>query len=269
MKKTFLDHVLDWAGRIAITAILGFVLLPFVVVAIASFNDSAILSFPPKDWSLRWYANVFEYRDFAEGFVNSLKVAAIGATIGLVAGAGFAYVLDRYDFALKGLLNGVLMSPLIIPNFTIGLGLLILSAAASLPRSLWLVVTVHVIIVLPFVVRSVYVSLRNFDRRFEYAAESLGGTPRHILFTITLPLLLPGLVSGGMFAAILSFNEFTASLFVVNQSTQTLPVAMYNYVREYADPTLAAVSVLYVVVVAATLIVVHKFFRLEKVLNVE
>lgn len=269
MKKSVLDHVLDWAGRIMLIAILGFVILPFVVVAIASFNDSAILSFPPKGWSLRWYANAFEYRDFGEGVVNSLKVAALGATVALVAGAGFAYVLDRYDFALKGVLNGVLMSPLIIPNFTIGLGLLILSAAASLPRSIWLVVTVHVIIVMPFVVRSVYVSLKNFERGYELAAESLGGTPQHVLFTVTLPLLLPGLVSGGLFAAILSFNEFTASLFVVNQSTQTLPVAMYNYVREYADPTLAAVSVLYVAVVAAALIVVHKIFRLEKVLNVE
>ena len=269
MKKTLLDHVLDWSGRIVLAAILTFLLLPFIVVAIASFNDSAILSFPPKAWSFRWYANVFEYRDFGEGLVNSLKVAAIGATIALVAGAGFAYVLDRYDFALKGMLSGILMSPLIIPNFTIGLGLLILSAAAALPRSIGLVVAVHVIIVMPFVVRSVYVSLRNFERRYEQAAESLGGRPWHVLLTVTLPLLLPGLVSGGLFAAILSFNEFTASLFVVNQSTQTLPVVMYNYVREYADPTLAAVSILYVAVVAVTLFIVHKIFRLEKVLNVE
>ncbi|WP_075222507.1 ABC transporter permease [Acuticoccus yangtzensis] len=269
MKKSLTDHILDCTGRIVIALILAFVLLPFVVVATASLNDSAILSFPPKSISLRWYANVFEYRDFGEGLVNSLKVAAIGAAIAVVAGAGFAYVLDRYDFAFKATLNGILMSSLVIPNFTIGLGLLILSAAAALPRSIWLVVTVHVIIVLPFVVRSVYVSLRNFEKRYEQAAESLGGTPGHVLLTITLPLLMPGLVSGALFAAILSFNEFTASLFVVNQSTQTLPVAMYNYVREYADPTLAAMSVIYVAVVAAALLVVHKIFRLEKVLNVE
>ncbi|WP_353476110.1 ABC transporter permease (plasmid) [Salipiger sp. H15] len=269
MKKTPLDHLLDWSGRILLTLILGFVLLPFVVVAIASFNDGAILSFPPKSWSLRWYANAFEYRDFGEGLLNSLRIAAFGAVIALIAGAGFAYVLNRYEFPLKGLLNGILMSSLVIPNFTIGLGLLILSAAASLPRSMWLVVAVHVIIVMPFVVRSVYVSLQNFERRYEQAAESLGAGPRHVLLTITLPLLMPGLISGGLFAAILSFNEFTASLFVVNQRTQTLPVAMYNYVREYADPTLAAVSVIYVIVVALILLIVHKFFRLEKVLNVE
>ncbi|MCJ8140948.1 ABC transporter permease [Falsirhodobacter halotolerans] len=269
MKKTALDHLLDWGGRIVLGAILAFVLLPFVVVAIASFNDGAILSFPPKAWSLRWYANAFEYRDFGAGLRNSLKIAGMGAAIALIAGAGFAYVIDRYDFALKRTLNAVLMSPLIIPNFTIGLGLLVLSAAVSMPRSLGLVVATHVIIVLPFVVRSVYVSLQNFERRYEQAAESLGGTPAHVLRTVTLPLLVPGLVSGGLFAAILSFNEFTASLFVVNQSTQTLPVAMYNYVREYADPTLAAVSVIYVLVVAAILMIVHRFFRLEKVLNVE
>ncbi|MDT0681098.1 ABC transporter permease [Roseicyclus sp. F158] len=269
MKKSFLDRLLDWAGRIVIALILGFILLPFLVVAIASLNESAILSFPPKSLSLHWYANAFEYRDFADGLVNSLKVAAIGAVIAMIVGSGFAYALDRYEFSLKSVLNGILMSPLIIPNFTIGLGLLILAASASLPRSLWLVVSVHVIIVLPFVVRSVYVSLRNFDRAYESAAESLGGSPLHVLLTITLPLLVPGLVSGGLFAAILSFNEFTASLFVVNQRTQTLPVAMYNYVREYADPTLAAVSVMYVIVVAAMLLIVHKVFRLEKVLNVE
>ncbi len=99
-----------------------------------------------------------------------------------------------------------------------------------------MVVACHVVLVLPFVLRSVYVSLRNLDRRLELAAASLGAPPHRVLITVTLPLLLPGLVSGWLFAAILSFNEFTASLFVTAQRTQTLPVAMYNYVREYADP---------------------------------
>lgn len=269
MKRSLLDHLLDWSGRILVALILGFVLLPFIVVLIASFNDSAILAFPPKDWSLRWYAHVFEYDDFAEGLTNSLIIAAFGSTIALVAGAGFAFVLNRYEFRLKASLNAVLMSPLIIPNFTIGLGLLILAASASLPRSMPLVVFLHVIIVLPFVIRSVYVSLQNFERRLEEAAESLGARPGRVLLTVTAPLLVPGLAAGWLFAAILSFNEFTASLFVVNSRTQTLPVAMYNYVREYADPTLAALSVIYVVVTALMLIFAHVAFRLEKVLNVD
>jgi putative spermidine/putrescine transport system permease protein len=84
-----------------------------------------------------------------------------------------------------------------------------------------------------------------------------------------LPLLLPGLVSGWLFAAILSFNEFTASLFVTAQNTQTLPVALYNYVREYADPSMAAISVMYIVVTATLLTFANVFLGLGKVLNVE
>jgi putative spermidine/putrescine transport system permease protein len=131
------------------------------------------------------------------------------------------------------------------------------------------VVAVHVILVLPFVLRSVYVSLRNFDRRLEQAAESLGASPARVLLTITVPLLLPGLVSGWLLAAILSFNEFTASLFVTGQRTQTLPVAMYNYVREYADPSMAAISVLYIAATATLLAFANLYLGLGKVLNVE
>jgi putative spermidine/putrescine transport system permease protein len=86
---------------------------------------------------------------------------------------------------------------------------------------------------------------------------------------VTLPLLLPGLCSGWLFAAILSFNEFSASLFVTAQRTQTLPVAMYNYVREYADPTMAALSVMFIVVTAALLTIANAWLGLGKVLNVE
>ena len=125
------------------------------------------------------------------------------------------------------------------------------------------------ILVLPFVLRSVYVSLRNLDQRLELAAASLGAPPHRVLVTITLPLLLPGLVSGWLFAAILSFNEFTASLFVTSQRTQTLPVAMYNYVRDYADPSMAALSVMYIVATAALLTFANAFLGLGKVLNVE
>src|SRR4029077_9439206 len=127
----------------------------------------------------------------------------------------------------------------------------------------------HIVLVRPFVLRSVYISLRNLDPRLELAAESLGARPARVLFTVTLPLLVPGLVSGWLFAAILSFNEFTASLFVTGQRTQTLPVAMYNYVREYADPSMAALSVIYIVGIGIVLILANAFLGLGKVLNVE
>lgn len=256
-------------GSVAIIAILAFVLLPAVVVTLAAFNSRAILSFPPESWSWRWFVKAIAYEDFQVGFRNGLIVTAWASSIALVAGAAFAFAIERYDFAGKRLLETVLVSPLVVPHFTVGLGFLILAAQLDLARGYAVIVACHIVLVFPFVLRSVYVSLRNLDPHLELAAASLGAPPYRVLVTVTLPLLLPGLVGGWLFAAILSFNEFTASLFVTVQRTQTLPVALYNYVREYADPSMAAVSVIYIVVTAALLSLANAFLGLAKVLNVD
>ncbi|MGH8428978.1 MAG: ABC transporter permease [Solimonas sp.] len=269
MPRPLSQRALRAAGVLVVVAILGFLVLPAVVVAIAAVNDRAILSFPPQGLSWRWFVKALTYPDFQAGFRNGLIVTAWASSIALVVGAAFAFALDRYQFRLKSSIETVLLSPLVIPHFTVGLGFLILAAQLGMARGFPVVVACHVVLVLPFVLRSVYVSLRNLDRRLELAAASLGAPPHRVLLTVTVPLLLPGLVSGWLFAAILSFNEFTASLFVTAQRTQTLPVAMYNYVREYADPSMAAVSVIYIVVTATLLVIANAFLGLGKVLNVE
>jgi putative spermidine/putrescine transport system permease protein len=269
MPRSLYQRLLGFVGKLVVFLFLGFLVLPAVVVTIAAFNDKAILSFPPQAWSLRWFARAIEYQDFRDGFRNGLIVTLWSSTIALLVGATFAFALDRYQFRLKKLIEGVLLSPLFIPHFTVGLGFLILAAQIGWARTYAVVIVCHVVLVLPFVLRSVYVSLRNLDQSYELAAASLGAPPLRVLATITLPLLLPGLVSGWLFAAILSFNEFTASLFVTAQRTQTLPVAMYNYVREFADPSMAALSVMYIVATAALLIFANAFLGLGKVLNIE
>jgi putative spermidine/putrescine transport system permease protein len=269
MPRSPFQRLLTMIGTLVVLAVLGFLVLPAVVVTLAAFNEKALLSFPPESFSLQWFAKAIAYEDFRAGFRNGLIVTAWSSTIALMVGATFAFAIDRYRFRFKTAIEGVLVSPLVIPHFTVGLGFLILAAQIGLTRSYAIVVACHVVLVLPFVLRSVYVSLRNLDQRLELAASSLGAPPYRVLATITLPLLVPGLVSGWLFAAILSFNEFTASLFVTAQRTQTLPVAMYNYVREYADPSMAAVSVMYIVATAALLTFANAFLGLGKVLNVE
>jgi putative spermidine/putrescine transport system permease protein len=261
-----------WPGkfsRLFVTVVLGFLILPPLVVTIAAFNDKALLAFPPERVSLRWFTKALTYEDFRTGFQNGLTVTLWASTMALLIGAAFAFAIDRYKFRLKRTVEAVLLSSLLVPHFTIGLGFLILAAQIDLARSYTVVVACHIVLVLPFVLRSVYVSLRNFDRTLELAASSLGASPGRVLTTVTVPLLVPGLVSGWLLAAILSFNEFTASLFVTGQRTQTLPVAMYNYVREYADPSMAAISVLYIVSTAALLTFANIYLGLGKVLNVE
>ncbi|RBL86908.1 ABC transporter permease [Streptomyces cavourensis] len=252
-----------------VAALLAFVLLPVVVVTLASFNDKALLSFPPEQWSVRWFQRVFAYPDFQQGFRASLVVVGWASSLALVIGTALAIAVKRMGFPGKDLLQAVLLSPLVIPHFTLGLGLLILVAQLDMDRGYGLVILCHVMLVLPFVMRSVYVSMENIDERLEQAAASLGASPLKVLLTVTVPLLAPGLFGGWLFAAIMSFSEFTASLFVTTQATQTLPVAMYNYVREFADPTLAALSVVYIAVTASLLAFANYFLGLGRILNIE
>jgi putative spermidine/putrescine transport system permease protein len=269
MPRSPFQRLLALAGAFVVLAILSFLLLPVVVVSMAAFNGKALLSFPPQNLSWHWFVNAIRYPDFQDGLRNGLIVTPWAASVALVIGAAFAIAIDRYRFRFKAVLEGVLVSPLFVPHFTVGLGFLILAFQVSLVNTYLVVIVCHVVLVLPFVLRSVYVSLRNLDRRLELAAASLGAPPHRVLMTVTLPLLLPGLVSGWLFAAMLSFNEFTASLFVTGQPTKTLPVAMYDYVREYADPSMAALSVMYIVSIAVLLIVANAYLGLGKVLNVD
>lgn len=267
--KPSLPLPLRLGAPLLVGLILAFVLLPVFVVAMASFNDKALLTFPPETWSWRWYARVFTYPDFQQGFHASLIVMAWTSFLALITGTALAIAVKRMGFPGKDLLQAILLSPLVIPHFTLGLGLLILVAELDVDRGYALVILCHVMLVLPFVMRSVYVSMENIDERLEQAAASLGASPLKVLFTVTVPLLAPGLFGGWLFAAIMSFSEFTASLFVTTQATQTLPVAMYNYVREFADPTLAALSVVYIVVTASLLAFANYFLGLGKILNIE
>lgn len=262
-------RALDWALRLLLFGILGFLVLPAVVVTVAAFSDRAILAFPPTGFSWRWFEKALTYEDFRAGVRNGAIVMLFASSIALVIGTGAAIAIDRYRFRGRATLEALLLSPLVVPHFTVGLGFLILAAQMGLARSFTVVVACHVVLVLPFVLRSVHVSLRNLDGRLEQAAASLGAPPRRVLFTVTLPLLAPGLAGGWLFAAILSFNEFTASLFVTAQRTQTLPVAMYNYVREYADPSMAALSALYIAVTALLLTLANRFLGLGRILAIE
>lgn len=269
MTRSMNDKLITLAGRLLVAAILIFVLLPTFVVLISSFSSTSVLSFPPKGWTLRWFERAVNYDDFRHGVYSGLIVTACASSLAVVIGTTLAIAIERYSLPCKRALEGVLLSPLFIPHFTIGLGLLMLVSQLNIGHGYPLVIFCHIWLMLPFVLRSIYVSLKNLEQRIEVAAASLGASPLRVIWTITVPLILPGLMGGWLFAAILSFNEFTASLFITTQATQTLSVAMYNYVREFADPTLAALSVIYIAITAAILIIANKYLGLGKIMNIE
>jgi putative spermidine/putrescine transport system permease protein len=239
--------------RVAVVLLLAFMTLPTVVVVAVSFNPTAILSFPPTGVSLRWYENVLTYPQFQRAAVNSVLVTGMSVALALPAGTLAAVALERGRLRGRHVWAAVLLSPLVVPGVAAGLGFLILAAALGLLRSRAVLVAAHVALVLPFVVRSVWVSVRNLDPALERAAASLGATPWRAFRRVTLPLLRPGLFAGLLFAVVVSLNEFVVSLFISNRVTEILPVAMFTYVVNYTDPTIAALSSLFI---AATFVVV-------------
>jgi putative spermidine/putrescine transport system permease protein len=251
--------------RLAVVALVAFMTLPTVVVIAVSFNPTAILSFPPTGVSLRWYGNVLGYPQFQRAALNSLLVTGGAVAVALPIGTLAALALERARLRRPTLWATLLLSPLVVPGVAAGLGFLILASALGLLRSRSVLVAAHVALVLPFVVRSVWVSVRNLDPALERAAASLGATPRRVFRRVTLPLLRPGLFAGLLFAVVVSLNEFVVSLFISNRVTEILPVAMFTYVVNYTDPTIAALSSLFIVATFLAVWLADRYLGLGRV----
>jgi len=256
-------------ARLVVLALVLFMTLPTLVVVVASVNSTAILSFPPQGLSLRWYENALTYPQFRRAAVNSLVVTAASAALALPIGTAAALALVRYPVRLRGLWNTALLSPLVIPGVAAGLGLLILAARLGLLANRGVLIAAHVVLVLPFVIRSVMVSVANLDPLLERAAASLGARPWRVFRRVTLPLLRPGLFAALLFAVIVSANEFVVSLFVSTRVTEILPVAMFTYVVNYTDPTMAALSTLFVAATFAAVFLADRLLHLARVFQIE
>jgi putative spermidine/putrescine transport system permease protein len=252
-----------------VAVILTYMTLPTLVVLMTSVNPTEILAFPPLGFSLKWYAKALTYPDFQVAFKNGLIVTGFASTLAVAVGSGFAFLIYHYDFTGRRLLEGVLWSPLIIPHFTLGFGFLLLGGMLDLNQGYVMIVAAHTVLVMPFVTRAVYVSLANVDPNLGRAAANLGASPFHVLTRITLPLIVPGMAGGWLVAAILSLTEFTASLYVTGSRTQTLPVSMYNYIREYADPTVSAVSAMLIIATTLIMLLADRLFGLRRVLAID
>ncbi len=256
-------------GRLIVLALVAFMTLPTVIVVVASLNPTAILSFPPQGISLRWYENALTYPQFRRAAVNSLVVTAASAGLALPIGTAAAIALARYPLRLRGLWNASLLSPLVVPGVAAGLGLLILAARLGLLATRLVLIVAHVVLVVPFVIRSAMVSVANVDPMLERAAASLGARPWRVFWRVTLPLLRPGLFAALLFAVIVSVNEFVVSLFVSTRVTEILPVAMFTYVVNYTDPTMAALSTLFVAATFVVVFLADRVLRLSRVFQIE
>ena len=246
--------------------VIGFMLAPLVVVCLVAFTPENTLTLPTTSFSLRWFRAVFEHPDFMQSFWNSLWLALGSATLATLLAVPAGLAITRFQFAGREFLNGLFLSPLVIPHLVLGVALLRLFALVGGSGSFGFLVFAHALIVTPYTLRLVVAALVGFDRSAEQAAASLGAGRLTVFRRITLPMILPGVTGGWMLAFINSFDEVTMSIFVTSPSTVTLPVRMYMYATESIDPLMAAVSALMVGVTALAMVLLDRVYGLDRVL---
>lgn len=246
-------------GAVAI-AVLAFLLAPILIVVLASFNDAQVLSFPIQSFSLRWYAAFLKDFELIESLKVSLVVAAVATVASLALGVPAAFSIARYSFPGRNAVSAFLLSPLLIPLVALGLAVLLVYAMIGVRPSLTGFILMHILITVPYVIRTVLAVLTQINPALEEAALSLGADDFRTKWYITLPLLRPGLIAGGFFAFMTSLDNVPVSVFLGSSRMTTLPVRIYSQIESYGiDPVFAAIST---VIIAATLLIMIMLDRL-------
>jgi putative spermidine/putrescine transport system permease protein len=236
----------EQTARVAVWAMafvaVVFLLTPLVVTVAVSFGSSAIFTLPPPDWSFKWYARLATTRGLASALITSVEIAALSTLIALFLGTLCSIALVRGRFPGREAISTFLVSPLMLPGLVIGIAMLQGFRAVGL-REVWTSLLVaHVVITIPFVVRTVFGALSLFDFSLIDAARTLGCSYLAALRKVLAPALAPAFLTSGMFAFLASMDNYPISIFFTDAWTKTLPIQMLQYVEESPDPTIAAIS---------------------------
>src|SRR6187401_2408922 len=223
-------------------AIVAFLLLPIAIVIVFALNPTPYIAFPPVGVTLRWFIKFFSSAEFMSALWLSFYVAVIVVVLSTVIGAMCALAIARGNLPGARLLTTLFLSPLMLPAILTGLALFQVFMLSGVGRPVWGLVAGHTLVAVPYVLRTTLAVLHNFDHRIEEAAAMLGASPIRVFFEITLPLIRPGVFAGGVFAFIVSFDQFPVSLFLVVPKGETLPVVLFNYMKFDLDGAIAAAS---------------------------
>lgn len=229
-----------------------FLLGPIVIAVIVGFSSGSRLEFPIPGVSLRWFREALSNIHYQQGLWNSLVIGLGNAVIATVVGTCAALALNRYVFTGRAIMQVMMMLPLAMPGIILGLGLLFTLAAYHMNAGLPVATLGHAVIGVPYVVAMVTASLANYDRSLERASMSLGVGPVGTFFKVTLPLIKSGIIAGAISSFLISFDNFSLSLFITRGDT--LPLRLMQQLMSYADPSIAAISTLLVILSLVLLI---------------
>ena len=219
-----------------------FLVAPMAIVLVISFSSAQFLTFPPPGLSLQWYAKLFEDPDWAATLVRSVEIAVPAGLLATALGTAAAIGLVRARLPGLAFLNGLLMTPLVVPVIVVGAALFGLFTDWGLNGTLAGFVLAHTVMTLPYVISIVSASLGMVSEQYENAAMTLGATPWIAFRRVLLPLIAPSVLSGLLFAMVVSFDELVVSLFISTPTFKPVTVQMWSDVMGDVDPTIAAIG---------------------------
>jgi len=250
-----------------VTALVVFYLIfPLLVTIPISFNSVRRVGFPPKGFSLRWYDEFFGINQsggsrWLPATFLSIKIAVATSVLATVLGGLAAIPVARAQFRGKNVIQTLLLLPLVLPVIVLAVGIFLLYIPLGLLGSPMGIVFGHTVLAIPYVTLIVAATLKNFDERLEWAALSLGASRARTLWSITIPLVRPGILAGALFSFLTSFDELLIALFVSGTRAVTLPRLLWDFLRTEASPVIAVVSVLltlFSVIVVALIALVQR-----------
>ena len=237
--------------RLGTIVVYVFMFAPVAVVVLLSFNANQFGSFPMEGLSLRWFGELWENDAIVRAFQTSLLLGFLTALISTTLGVLGSLAMVRYEFPGKNFIATMLIAPILVPEVVLAVALLLFLGVLGLPKSFPLLLAGHVIFTLPFVVLVVQARLVGVKREYEEAAMSLGAGPVQTFFQITLPLILPAVLAGALFAFTISFDDITGTLFWKPGGVETVPTQIFAMLRNSISPEINALGTVMIVVTVA------------------
>lgn len=252
---------------IVVALLCAFILAPTIVVAVTSFGSSEIMAFPPRSWTLRWYWQAIARPEFRNAAWNSLWIATLAVVIATPIAVAASLALVRGKLPGRELVQTALLAPLVVPSIVIGLSILLASSRFETPMMEARLLAAHVLVTLPYLLRTVTSSLVRLDPVTEEAGRIFGADSLRTFWLVTLPALRPGIIAGIIFGFIISFDNVSISLFLASAKTNTLPLSLMSYIEYNLDPSVAAVSTLLIAMALIAAIVLERLAGLRRTLG--
>jgi len=233
--------------KVVMVLIYAFLFAPAVVIIGTSFTRTGYIIFPPRGLTLKWFVKLWEMKNFHYAFFFSVEIALITTILSVVIGLLISFALVRFQFRSKAFLQLLFLSPVVTPPLLIGFALLHLVVVVlhQSPSSFFFVIG-HLLVTLPFSIVIISEALRRVDKNLEDAAKTLGSTQLDVLWFITLPSIKFGIIAAGAISSLLSFNQVPISLMLARIDLHTFPTEIFNYIRYASDPSLTAISTLFI-----------------------